>query len=237
MTAPILAAIDTTDVARARSLAKSVLPHVWGVKIGLEFFVRHGPAGILEAGIDPARLFLDLKFHDIPNTVAGAVRAAAQIRPAMMNVHGSGGPAMLAAARAARDEAAAETGHRPLLLAVTVLTSFDDADLGAVGQETPVAKQVRRLAMLAHDNGLDGVVCSPREIAMVRSECGPDFRIVVPGIRPRDAETADQKRIMTPAEALTLGADFLVIGRPISGAPDPADAALRIAQECMQPVA
>ncbi|MEX1107744.1 MAG: orotidine-5'-phosphate decarboxylase [Dongiaceae bacterium] len=225
----IIAALDATDIGRVRDLARAVEPHVWGCKIGLEFFVQHGPSGIEKAGLDPQRLFLDLKFHDIPNTVAGAIRAASAIRPAMFNVHAGGGPAMLAAARAARDEMAAKTGHKPLLLAVTVMTSLDDADLASVGQSGPVLSQVRRLAALAQNNGLDGVVCSSREIAMLRRDCGAGFKLVVPGIRPLGAATHDQKRIMSPADAIAAGADYLVIGRPINAAPDPAAAARAIA--------
>jgi orotidine-5'-phosphate decarboxylase len=231
----IIAALDATDIGRVRDLARAVAPHVWGCKIGLEFFVQHGPAGIEKAGLDPQRLFLDLKFHDIPNTVAGAVRAATAMRPAMFNVHAGGGPAMLAAARAARDEAAEKTGHKPLLLAVTVMTSLDDADLGSVGQMGPAAAQVRRLAALARDNGLDGVVCSPREIAMLRRDCGADFKLVVPGIRPQGAAADDQKRTMSPAEAIAAGADYLVIGRPISAAADPAAAARAILESLAEP--
>jgi orotidine-5'-phosphate decarboxylase len=231
----IIAALDATDIGRVRDLARAVEPHVWGCKIGLEFFVQHGPAGIEKAGLDPQRLFLDLKFHDIPNTVAGAVRAATAMRPAMFDVHAGGGPAMLAAARAARDEAAEKTGHKPLLLAVTVMTSLDDADLSSVGQTGPAAAQVRRLAALARDNGLDGVVCSPREIAMLRRVCGADFKLVVPGIRPQGAAANDQKRTMSPAEAIAAGADYLVIGRPISAAADPAAAARAIVESLAEP--
>ena len=231
----IIAALDATDIGRVRDLARAVAPHVWGCKIGLEFFVQHGPAGIEKAGLDPQRLFLDLKFHDIPNTVAGAVRAATAMRPAMFNVHAGGGPAMLAAARAARDEAAEKTGHKPLLLAVTVMTSLDDADLSSVGQAGPAAAQVRRLAALARDNGLDGVVCSPREIAMLRRDCGAGFKLVVPGIRPQGAAANDQKRTMSPAEAIAAGADYLVIGRPISAAADPAAAARAIVESLAEP--
>ncbi|MEX2199908.1 MAG: orotidine-5'-phosphate decarboxylase [Dongiaceae bacterium] len=231
----IIAALDAIDIGRVRDLARAVAPHVWGCKIGLEFFVQHGPAGIEKAGLDPQRLFLDLKFHDIPNTVAGAVRAATAMRPAMFNVHAGGGPAMLAAARAARDEAAEKTGHKPLLLAVTVMTSLDDADLASIGQTGPAAAQVRRLAALARDNGLDGVVCSPREIAMLRRDCGSDFKLVVPGIRPQGAAANDQKRTMSPAEAIAAGADYLVIGRPISAAADPATAARAIVESLAEP--
>ncbi|MDZ4735477.1 MAG: orotidine-5'-phosphate decarboxylase [Rhodospirillaceae bacterium] len=231
----IIAALDATDIGRVKDLARAVEPYVWGCKIGLEFFVQHGPAGIEKAGLDPQRLFLDLKFHDIPNTVAGAIRAASAIRPAMFNVHAGGGAAMLAAARAARDEMASKTGHKPLLLAVTVMTSLDDADLASVGQSGPVLSQVRRLTALVQNNGLDGVVCSSREIAMLRRDCGADFKLVVPGIRPQGAATHDQKRVMSPGDAIAAGADYLVIGRPINAAPDPAAAARAIADSLKEP--
>jgi orotidine-5'-phosphate decarboxylase len=173
-------------------------------------------------------VFLDLKFHDIPNTVAGAVRAVAGLGAAIVNVHASGGSAMLTAAA----EAAAEYGaNRPLIIAVTVLTSLDDNDLASVGQAVPAASQVERLALLTLSCGLDGVVCSSAEIAALRAACGAEFRLIVPGIRPHWASTGDQKRIMTPREARDLGADVLVIGRPITGSDDPAAAAARIAGE------
>ncbi len=164
--------------------------------------------------------------------MAGAVRAAVRLRPAILNVHAAGGRAMMAAARQAAEAEASDLGiPRPLVIAVTVLTSLDDADLAAIGGSPPVAAQAVRLARLARDCGLDGVVCSPREIAPVREACGPDFTLVVPGIRPAGAAKGDQKRVMTPAEALAAGADWLVIGRPITEAADPADAARRIAAE------
>jgi orotidine-5'-phosphate decarboxylase len=183
----------------------------------------------LTATGDP--LFLDLKLHDIPNTVAGAVRAAASLGPTLLTVHASGGAAMLRAAAAA---AATAGGGRPKLIAVTVLTSLAESDMGAIGQSTPIAEQVLRLAVLARTNGLDGVVCSSHEIAALRSECGPGFLLVVPGIRPVWAAAGDQERIMTPAEAIARGADYLVVGRPITAAVDPAAAARRIAAELKQ---
>ncbi|RMF39810.1 MAG: orotidine-5'-phosphate decarboxylase, partial [Alphaproteobacteria bacterium] len=224
----VFVALDTADAARAVALARSVAGVVGGVKVGKEFFTAHGPDGVraLAAG---QRLFLDLKFHDIPHTVAGAVRAAVHLRPALLTVHASGGRAMMeAASEAARETAQDIDAPRPLVLGVTVLTSLDDADLKDVGQRGPVAAQVLRLAALARASGLDGVVCSPREIAAVRAECGPGFALVVPGIRPADTENADQKRVMTPAAALAAGADYLVVGRPITAQPDPAAAARRI---------
>ncbi len=227
----ILVALDTPDLARAKALATALSSLVGGLKIGKEFFAAHGPQGVREVAGGQA-LFLDLKFHDIPNTVAGALRAAVDLEPLIVNVHASGGQAMMAAAVAAvRDAAAARGIPRPRLIGVTVLTSLDDADLDAVGQRGPAADQVLRLARLARDAGLDGVVCSPREIAGLREALGPDFLLVVPGIRPDWAAKGDQKRVTTPAEALAAGADYLVIGRPITGAEDPAAAARSIVEE------
>ncbi len=227
----ILVALDTPDLARAKALATALSGLVGGLKIGKEFFAAHGPQGVREVAGSQA-LFLDLKFHDIPNTVAGALRAAVDLEPLIVNVHTSGGQAMMAAAaEAVRDAAAARGIQRPRLIGVTVLTSLDDADLDAIGQRGPAADQVLRLARLARDSGLDGVVCSPREIAGLRETLGPDFLLVVPGIRPDWAAKGDQKRVTTPIEALAAGADYLVIGRPITGAEDPAAAARRIAEE------
>ncbi len=222
----VLVPLDTTDLELARRLVDRLRPHVGGFKIGKEFFTRLGPQGIA-AALQGAPFFLDLKFHDIPNTVAGALRSAAALQPFMVNVHASGGPAMLQAAAAAM----AEASPRPLLIGVTVLTSLDDADLAAVGQQGPVEAQVLRLARLAQASGLDGVVASPHEIAALRASCGPDFTLVIPGVRPAWAAVGDQKRVMTPAEALAAGADYLVIGRPITGATDPVAAARRVADE------
>ena len=227
---PVFAALDTTDLARARQLAGLVAPHVGGLKLGLEFFLAQGLANTAEvAGSTP--LFLDLKLHDIPNTVAGAVRAIAALKPEFLTVHAAGGPAMLRAAVDEAAEAAGRTGHRVKLLGVTVLTSLDDGDLDAVGQRGPAADQVRRLALLARTCGLDGVICSPYEVAGLRAELGPDFQLVVPGIRPAGAALGDQKRVMGPREAVAAGASRLVIGRPITDAPDPAAAARAIAAE------
>ena len=227
----VFAALDTVDLGRAAALARALSGLVGGVKLGKEFFTAQGPDGV-RAVAGGERLFLDLKFHDIPNTVAGAVRAAVHLRPAILNVHASGGRAMMqAAAEAAREAAEDAEVPRPLVLAVTVLTSLDDDDLAAVGQKGPAQDQVLRLARLAQDSGLDGVVCSPWEIAALRGACGPGFVLLVPGIRPDWAAQGDQKRVMTPAEARAAGADYLVIGRPITGADDPAAAARRIVEE------
>ncbi|MCB2102020.1 MAG: orotidine-5'-phosphate decarboxylase [Rhodobacterales bacterium] len=224
----IFAALDTTDLDRALALAGMLAGKVGGMKVGKEFFTAQGPQGtrrIVDLGMP---LFMDLKWHDIPNTVASAVRAALPLGPRFVNVHASGGPAMLRAAA----EAAAEGGDtRPKVLGVTVLTSMDADDLRAVGVESPPAEQVLRLARLSQDCGLDGVVCSAHEIAALRAACGPDFVLMVPGIRPAWSATGDQKRVMTPADAIAAGADHLVIGRPITAADDPAAAADRIARE------
>jgi len=224
---PILCAIDTPDSGAARRLAAAIGPFVGGIKLGLEFFTANGREAVrLVAGAAP--LFLDLKLHDIPNTVAGAVRAAAPLEPALLTVHCAGGTAMMKAAA----EAAASGAGRMKIIGVTVLTSLNDADLASVGQNGPALDQVRRLAGLARAAGLDGVVCSPHEVAALRRDCGQGFLLVVPGIRPADAARRDdQKRVMTPREALDAGADYLVIGRPITAAPDAAAACRAILAE------
>ncbi|MBL4721647.1 MAG: orotidine-5'-phosphate decarboxylase [Alphaproteobacteria bacterium] len=226
----IFAALDTTDVEEARNLALRLKGSVGGVKLGLEFFSANGAAGVREIAKTGLPIFLDLKFHDIPNTVAGAVRAVMGLRPKILNVHAAGGPAMMrAAVEAAREAADAQNIRPPLVIAVTVLTSLDDDDLTAVGQTPPAADQVIRLARLTQDCGLDGIVCSPRETASVRAACGPDFKLIVPGIRPNLSVANDQKRTSSPSDAINAGADYLVIGRPITKAPDPAAAARAMA--------
>jgi len=230
--ARVFAAIDTPDLARARDLATTLAGRIGGLKLGLEFFSANGAAGVAEIAGAGLPIFLDLKFHDIPNTVAAAVRAVAPLAPAILNVHAAGGPAMMQAARAAAHDAAARLGHKPpKLIAVTVLTSLGDTDLAATGQQGPALEQVRRLAGLTQECGLDGVVCSAQEIAALRAQCGEGFLLVAPGIRPLWAAAGDQKRIMTPGEAISKGADYLVIGRPITESPDPVAAAQRIAAE------
>jgi orotidine-5'-phosphate decarboxylase len=226
---PIFVALDTADPGRAAGWVEAVRPHVGGVKLGLEFVCANGPEGVRRIVALGLPVFLDLKYHDIPNTVARAVRATAALGVAMLNVHASGGHEMMRAAVAAAHEAAGDA--RPLVLGVTVLTSLDDADLLGIGQHGPAAVQAERLAGLAMDSGLDGVVCSPAEIQPLRELCGPDTKLVVPGIRPRPEEAGDQKRFTTPRRALELGADVLVIGRPITAAREPARAAARIAGE------
>jgi orotidine-5'-phosphate decarboxylase len=230
---PVFVALDTPEVSRAVDIAARVLPHVGGLKIGLEFLAANGPDGvkkIVELGLP---VFADTKFHDIPNTVAGASREIAALGISMFNVHASGGTAMLRAAR----EAVSEVDPRVKLIAVTVLTSMDGTDVAQVGQRGPLEAQVVRLAELASAAKLDGVVCGASEIQAVRRATGPDFLIVVPGIRPRGSAMHDQRRSMTPAEALRVGADILVVGRPITAASDPAEAARAIVEELAETAA
>ncbi len=225
-------ALDSTDVAAAAALAERLKGHVGGIKIGKEFFTANGPAGVERIAACEMPVFLDLKFHDIPNTVASAVRAAAPLKPFMLNVHAGGGATMLrAAADAARDSAAALGCTPPLMIAVTVLTSLDDDDLHHMGIAGTAHDQVLRLADLTQQCGLDGVVCSAREVTALKRQNGRNFKLVVPGIRPTWASSDDQKRIVTPAKAVADGADFLVIGRPITGADDPVAAADKISAE------
>lgn len=229
---PILVAIDTAATADAITLAGQLRHAIGGIKLGLEFYMSAGVAGVAKLSELGMPVFLDLKFHDIPNTVAGAVRAIAPLRPFMTNVHASGGKAMMLAARDAAQDSAAKLGIAPTkLIAVTVLTSLNGADLAEVGQSNDTLEQVRRLATLAKQCGLDGVVCSPQEIATLRQDLGDDFLLVTPGIRPSWAASGDQKRVMTPEEAVTAGASYLVIGRPITGDRDPARAAQRILED------
>jgi orotidine-5'-phosphate decarboxylase len=222
---PIFVAIDTTDLIRARDLAATLAPHVGGIKLGLEFFLAHGAEGVAAVRPPQMPLFLDLKLHDIPNTVVGALQAIVPVAPTFVTIHASGGPEMM---RKAADTAT-EAGIR--LLGVTVLTSMDDADLRTIGQKGPVGAQVLRLAHRARDAGVAGVICAPHEVAALRLSYGPDFVLMVPGIRPAWAEAGDQKRITTPAEALAGGANHLVIGRPITAAADPVAAVRRILDE------
>lgn len=227
---PIFCALDVPHLERAKDLAHAVAPHVGGFKLGLEFFCAVGRQGVEEIAAIGLPLFLDLKFHDIPNTVAAALKAVLPLKPAILNVHAAGGPAMMAAAAEAINTA---PGKKPMLVAVTVLTSLNEADLPALGY--PAHRSPRDLATLfggeALKAGLDGVVCSAHEIAEFRGNYGDDIFLVVPGIRPAGAPAADQKRTMGPAEAMALGADVLVIGRPITEAQDPAGAAAALASD------
>ena len=224
----IFVGIDRSDREGATREIGRLAGSGCAVKLGLEYFVANGPEGVRAAAAGH-RLFLDLKLHDIPNTVAGATRSACRIAPHFLTIHAAGGMAMMRAAVEAAREAAGDAA--PRLLAITVLTSLDASDLDATGQRGPVADQARRLADLAQRAGVAGVVCSPHEVAALRAQCGPGFVLVTPGIRPAWAASGDQKRITTPAEAIASGADHLVIGRPITQAPDPAEALSRICAE------
>lgn len=226
---PIFVAIDTPDLDRALGLAQAVRGHAGGVKLGLEFFCAQGPQGVARIANLGLPLFLDLKFHDIPNTVAKAVAAVAPLAPAVLTVHAGGGEAMLAAAKAAAPPATR-------VVAVTVLTSLDDRDLAAVGIEAALADQVSRLAGLAHSAGLDGIVCSGAEVGAARAKW-PEGFFVVPGVRPAGGDISDQKRVVTPVRALGDGASILVIGRPITAARDPARAIAEIAATLAKEVA
>jgi orotidine-5'-phosphate decarboxylase len=225
---PVYCAIDRPDLDGAIKLARTLSGAVGGLKLGLEFITANGPDGvarIIDLGLP---VFLDVKFHDIPNTVNGAIKAAGNLGVAMLTLHLAGGPAMLDAAVAAADSL---RGQRPQLLGVTVLTSMDDADLDAIGVVRSTEQQVLRLAELARNAGLDGIICSPREIQPLKHDFGDSLQLVVPGIRPAGSASGDQKRTLTPAEAIKAGADRLVIGRPITGADDPRAAALAIEAE------
>ena len=217
---PLYVALDTTDLARAEQIAGQVREHVGGIKLGLEFFVANGPAGVRAMAGLGLPVFLDLKLHDIPNTVAGAVAALSDLAPAILTVHAAGGRAMLAAAKAA-----APAGTK--VVAVTTLTSLDASDLAANGIADSPHDQVLRLTALARDAGLDGVVCSGAEVAAARS-LWPQGFFVVPGVRPADGPVGDQKRVVTPRAARDAGASILVVGRPITAADRPADAARAI---------
>jgi orotidine-5'-phosphate decarboxylase len=223
---PIFVAIDTPDLSRAIEVAQAVRGHAGGVKLGLEFFSAQGPAGLRHVAELGLPIFLDLKLHDIPNTVAKAVAALAPIEPAILTVHAAGGHEMLLAAK----RAAAPTTK---IVAVTLLTSLDAGDLSDLGIERSPADQVARLAWVARDSGVDGIVCSGAEVAAARSAWEAGF-FVVPGIRPAGADIGDQKRVATPARALEDGASILVIGRPITDAADPARAVMDIAASLTQ---
>ncbi|MHB8799055.1 MAG: orotidine-5'-phosphate decarboxylase [Thermoanaerobaculia bacterium] len=227
----IAVALDATERSRILELARLVGPETGVLKVGLEAFCAHGPELVREvASIAP--VFLDLKLHDIPNTVGGAAAAAARTGASILNVHAGGGLEMMRAAGERAREAAAAAGLPvPRVIAVTVLTSLDAAALSEVGLAGTPREAALRLALLARQSGLDGVVCSPEEVESIRSACGPAFLLVVPGIRPAGSAAGDQKRIATPGAAARAGADLLVIGRPITGAPDPAAAARAIAAE------
>lgn len=222
--APVYLAADTTDSETAHTWAKAVEGHLAGIKLGLEFYLSAGAAGysrVAEAGLP---IFLDLKLHDIPNTVAGGIKAIAPLKPAFLTLHGLGGYDMLARA----SEAAARYCPETKLLAVTVLTSMDDDDLTRIGVPASPLEAVLQLGEMAVEAGVHGLVCSPFEVAALRSQLGSAPFLMVPGVRPEGSSKGDQKRVMTPLEAVTAGASALVIGRPITQAPNPAEAAASI---------
>jgi len=213
----VIVALDFADAESAKALVARLSPSQCRLKVGLELYVAAGPrlvAELTEKGFD---VFLDLKFHDIPNTVARACEGAARLGVWMLNAHALGGPAMLRAAR----EAVERSSKRPLLLGVTILTSHSDDDIRRLGMGETVNEQVERLATVVHGEGLDGVVCSAHESRKLRNQFGADFCLVTPGIRPSGAPVQDQSRVKTPREAMDNGSDFLVVGRPITQAPDP----------------
>ena len=213
----VIVALDYPDRAAALALVERLEPGLCRLKVGKELFTRAGPQLVEELAARGFEVFLDLKFHDIPNTVASACHAAADLGVWMLNVHALGGERMLLAAR----EGCSRAGHSPLLVAVTILTSMDAQDLAAVGLAGTPEENVLRLAALAQRCGLDGVVCSSRETAVLRERLGPDFTLVTPGIRPAGSQQDDQRRIMTPQQAISSGASYLVIGRPVTQADDP----------------
>ncbi|WP_405089132.1 orotidine-5'-phosphate decarboxylase [Microbispora sp. NBC_01389] len=220
--APIAVALDAPDLETAARWAGLVTPHVSTVKVGLELYLRYGPDVIASVrGASGVQVFLDLKLHDIPNTVGAAARAVARLKPTYLTVHAAGGPAMV--------RAAVEASPGTRIAAVTLLTSLSEADLREVGIQGPPADAARRMAAVAVGAGAQALVCSPREVAAVRAEVGPGITLITPGVRPAGTGTQDQARVATPEDAVAQGADLLVIGRPITGAPDPGAAAAAIA--------
>ncbi len=225
---PVVIALDFKDKVSTLNLVNQLQPDLCRLKVGKELFVRCGPdlvKELIDKGFD---VFLDLKFHDIPNTVAAACQAAAELGVWMVNVHASGGRKMMQAAR----EAIADSSHQPLLIGVTVLTSLSREDIAEIGLDIEPQQQVLRLAKLAKDSGLDGVVCSPLEAALLKQQVVEDFCLVTPGVRPAGSDIGDQQRIMTPAKALQAGSDYLVIGRPITASSDPLKSLQAIIAEC-----
>ena len=220
--APIAVALDAPDLETAARWAGLVTPHVSTVKVGLELYLRYGPEIVASIrGASGVKIFLDLKLHDIPATVTGAARAVSRLRPELLTVHAAGGPEVV--------RAAVEGAPYTTVAAVTVLTSLSQASLERIGMLGPISDAVRRLAVLAVESGARGLVCSPQEVAAVRAEVGPDITLITPGVRPAGSSADDQARTATPADALRAGDDLLVIGRPITGAPDPGAAAAAIA--------
>ena len=230
ITSPVVVALDYSSEKDALAMADQLDPAQCRVKVGKELFTAAGGSVVEALAVKGFEVFLDLKFHDIPNTCAKAVAAAADMGIWMVNVHASGGRRMMEAAVEALDK---RSGERPLLIGVTVLTSMDANDLSEIGLSTEPEQQVIRLARLAESSGLDGVVCSAREVGVIRQHCGREFSTITPGIRPVWSQSQDQKRIMTPAEAKAIGVDYMVIGRPITQAENPALACQKILSEVM----
>jgi len=228
----LICAVDKKDVQSALDLCTQIKPSVGLIKLGLEFFTINGPQGvstIKECGVP---IFLDLKFYDIPNTVAQAVSSAVRVGVDMLTIHASGGKDMMKAASNAAKEVAAKLGIAPpMVLGVTVLTSMDISDLSSIGVSRKLEDQVLSLAHLAKESGLEGIVCSPLEISLIKKEFGDSLKLIVPGIRPEGGGGDDQKRVMTPTQAIKNGADFIVVGRPITNATNPAEAAQNICNE------
>lgn len=222
----ILVALDYHDKNKALELIEQLNPQLCGLKVGKEMFTLFGPSFVKELVDKNYNVFLDLKFHDIPNTVAKACQAAAELGVWMINVHASGGRVMMEKAR----EALLETDNKPLLIAVTMLTSMNEQVYSELGYERSLADQVSHLAQMTLDSGLDGVVCSSWEAEQLKQQCGKDFKLITPGIRPVGSEQGDQSRIMTPQQAINAGSDYLVIGRPITKADDPYQALCEISE-------
>ena len=230
----IICALDTSNFLVAQKITRKLRNHLGGIKVGKEFFTAHGPEGIKTISKEGLPIFLDLKFHDIPNTVAKAISNIVRLKPSMTTIHATGGAEMIKAAVKANKIIAKKNNiKRPYILAVTVLTSLDKSDMISLGSEKNIQTLTLRLAKLAKRNGADGIICSPKELKILRFKLGKNFKIVVPGIRPNRKKNDDQKRTMTPKQALDLGADYVVIGRPITESDNPVLAVKRIINECM----
>ena len=230
----IICALDTSNFLVAQKITRKLRNHLGGIKVGKEFFTAHGPDGIKKISKEGLPIFLDLKFHDIPNTVAKAISNIVRLKPSMTTIHATGGAEMIKAAVKANKIIAKKNNiKRPYILAVTVLTSLDKSDMVSLGSEKNIQTLTLRLAKLAKRNGADGIICSPKELKILRFKLGKNFKIVVPGIRPNRKKNDDQKRTMTPKQALDLGADYVVIGRPITESDNPVLAVKKIINECM----
>lgn len=225
----LIVALDLDDLTKVRSLVRHLRSFVGLFKVGHQLFTRYGPAAVKTIQEEGGRVFLDLKFHDIPNTVKSAIEGAVSLKVAMLNFHAFGGRAMMAAAaKSARAAAERNRSPAPILLAVTVLTSLSDVDLAEMGIAPPVSEEVQCLSRLAYETGIDGVVASPREISLIRAVLPQNFIIVTPGVRLKHSSKDDQKRVLSPREAIEMGADYIVVGRPILQAPNPLEATRNI---------